>query len=61
MLVKPSEAKFSYCPLLKTHDDKLKFCQAAMCMMWRWADPDRKGDEAQGFCGLAGKPSGLPG
>jgi len=53
MFLKESEAKFKYCPLLKTHDDKLKFCQASMCMMWRQA-----GDEhpQAGFCGLAGSP-----
>lgn len=53
MLLKESEAKFKYCPLLKTHDDKLKFCQASMCMMWRLAG---EGQEGQGFCGLAGAP-----
>ncbi|EGJ49759.1 hypothetical protein V6C53_06200 [Desulfocurvibacter africanus] len=53
MLLKESEAKFKYCPLLKTHDDKLKFCQAAMCMMWR---PAGEGQEGLGYCGLAGAP-----
>lgn len=52
MYVSDKEAKFKYCPLLKTHDDKLKFCQGAMCMMWRVA-----GAEA-GYCGLAGRPEG---
>ena len=33
-----SEAKFKYCPLLKTHDDKMKFCLGSMCMMWRPAE-----------------------
>jgi hypothetical protein len=47
-----NEAKFRYCPLLKTHDDKMKFCQGAQCMMWRWLDDSK----ASGFCGLAGKP-----
>ncbi len=55
MLLKESEAKFKYCPLLKTHDDKLKFCQAAMCMMWR-IDP---AEADKGFCGLAGAPLAL--
>lgn len=50
MLVSEKEAKFKYCPLLKTHDDKLKFCQGAMCMMWRAVDADA------GYCGLAGNP-----
>lgn len=45
-----SEAKFKYCPLLTTHDDKLKFCQGSMCMMWRTHGPDT------GYCGLAGRP-----
>lgn len=55
MPIKESEAKFKYCPLLKTHDDKLKFCQASMCMMWR-ADP---AEADKGFCGLAGAPLAL--
>lgn len=46
------EAKFKYCPLLTTHDDKLKFCQGTMCMMWRAADAEK------GYCGLAGRPGG---
>jgi hypothetical protein len=48
-----SEAKFKYCPLLKTHDDKMKFCQAGMCMMWR-AESAEEG--SRGWCGLAGNP-----
>jgi hypothetical protein len=44
-----SEAKFKFCPLLKTSDDKMKMCQGTMCMMWRWADDARE----QGYCGLA--------
>ena len=31
MLINENDAKFKYCPLLKTHDDKMKFCQGAMC------------------------------
>ena len=50
MYVSEKEAKFKYCPLLTTHDDKLKFCQGTMCMMWRGAGPDA------GYCGLAGRP-----
>lgn len=52
MLLQESEAKFKYCPLLKTHDDKLKFCQGSMCMMWRWDTTE----ESKGFCGLATHP-----
>ena len=48
MLVSASDAKFKYCPLLTTSDDKLKFCQVEMCMMWRDAG------EGKGYCGLAG-------
>ncbi|WP_243544245.1 hypothetical protein [Pseudodesulfovibrio tunisiensis] len=47
-----SDAKFKYCPLLKTGDDKMKMCQTTMCMMWRWLDRERE----VGYCGLAGKP-----
>lgn len=54
MYVSEKEAKFKYCPLLMTHDDKMKFCQGSMCMMWREA-----GDEA-GYCGLAGRPDTGP-
>jgi len=49
--MREEEAKFKYCPLLKTHDDKMKFCQGAMCMLWREAGPDA------GYCGLAGRPT----
>ncbi len=47
-----SDAKFKFCPLLKTADDKMKKCQGTMCMMWRWADADKEA----GYCGLAGTP-----
>nr|WP_321259595.1 hypothetical protein [uncultured Pseudodesulfovibrio sp.] len=52
MLVSDSDAKFMFCPLLKTHDDKMKMCQVTMCMMWRWADETKE----KGYCGLAGNP-----
>lgn len=52
-----SDAKFKFCPLLKTADDKMKMCQGAMCMMWRWTDDARE----TGFCGLAGAPLGSAG
>ncbi len=58
MLLKEKEAKFKYCPFLKTHDDKLKFCQVSACMMWRWAEEGRTGEDALGRCGLAGKTAG---
>ncbi len=50
MLTSESEAKFKFCPLLKTNDDKMKMCQVTMCMMWRWADEKKE----EGYCGLAG-------
>ena len=50
MLTSESDAKFKFCPLLKTGDDKMKMCQTTMCMMWRWADDAKE----QGYCGLAG-------
>lgn len=59
MIYTPGEAKFKYCPLLKTSDDKMKFCQADNCMMWRWANAPKTGDEEPGFCGLAGSPVDL--
>lgn len=52
MLQSENEAKFKFCPLLKTHDDKMKCCQGASCMMWRWSPGKEKG-----YCGLAGKPA----
>jgi len=58
MLNTEQDAKFKFCPLLKTHDDKMKFCQGTMCMMWRSADPEKTGGEDKGYCGLAGKPAG---
>ncbi|MDR3640815.1 MAG: hypothetical protein P4L39_05785 [Humidesulfovibrio sp.] len=54
MLLAESDAKFKYCPLLKTRDDKLKFCLGSMCMFWRWADPARTGADEAGSCGAAG-------
>jgi len=54
MLLSESEAKFKYCPLLKTHDDKLKLCLGSMCMMWRFGP---EGDK--GYCGAAGTIAGL--
>lgn len=53
MQISESDAKFKYCPLLKTHDDKMKFCLGSMCMFWTWAGPER-GDDAEGCCGAAG-------
>lgn len=52
MLLPESEAKFKFCPLLKTSDDKLKMCMGSQCMMWRWGDNDRQ----SGYCGVSGKP-----
>jgi hypothetical protein len=54
MLLGQSDAKYKYCPLLKTHDDKMKFCLGSMCMMWRWADAAHTGEDDPGFCGAAG-------
>ncbi|OIN99648.1 MAG: hypothetical protein AUJ49_10825 [Desulfovibrionaceae bacterium CG1_02_65_16] len=65
MLLPESDAKFKYCPLLKTKDDKLKFCLGSMCMLWRWANPTAgaagaagaagtEGDDAKGYCGAGG-------
>lgn len=55
MYLSEHEAKFKYCPLLMTHDDKMKFCQGTMCMMWRAAPADLT--PGAGFCGLAGRPA----
>jgi hypothetical protein len=52
MVLSENEAKFKFCPLLKTTEDKMKFCQGSMCMMWRRHDKDKD----KGWCGLAGKP-----
>ena len=49
-----SDAKFKYCPLLKTRDDKLKFCLGSMCMLWRWVDQAKTGADEEGYCGAAG-------
>lgn len=53
-----NEAKFKYCPLLKTNDDKFRMCQGAQCMMWRFKHSEKKGEDDLGYCGLAGKPAG---
>ncbi len=52
MSLAESDAKFKSCPLLKTADDKLRFCLASACMMWRRASAGSD----EGWCGLAGKP-----
>lgn len=54
MLLAQSDAKFKYCPLLKTKDDKLKFCLGGMCMLWRWENPAKTGDDERGYCGVGG-------
>ncbi len=33
-------------------------CIASDCMMWRWG-PTVRGQDARGYCGLAGKPASL--
>lgn len=53
-MLSEDEAKFKYCPHLTTHDDKLRFCQCSMCMMWRWENPEQPG--GRGYCGLADDP-----
>ncbi len=58
MLLPQNEAKFKHCPLLTTKDDKLRFCLGAACMMWRYANPEKRGDSDQGYCGVAGRPVG---
>ena len=54
MLLAESDDKFKYCPLLKTRDDKLKFCLGSMCMLWRHAEAGRTGADDLGYCGAAG-------
>ena len=54
MLLTESDAKFKYCPLLKTRDDKMKFCLGSMCMLWRYASLERTGADDLGLCGAAG-------
>lgn len=57
MYLSEEEAKFKFCPLLKTSDDKMKMCHGAMCMMWRWVSDGRGGLKDEGYCGLAGGPA----
>jgi hypothetical protein len=59
MLLPLSEATFKKCPLLTTHDDKLRFCLGSECMMWRYAHPERRSGDEKGYCGLAGRPAGV--
>lgn len=59
MFLSEKEAKFKYCPFLMTHDDKMRFCQGTMCMMWRSAGPGQDADK--GYCGLAGRPDAATG
>ncbi|WP_243439584.1 hypothetical protein [Fundidesulfovibrio soli] len=55
MILPEKEARFKVCPLLATPDGKMRFCQGAQCMMWRFAEA-QEGDESAGFCGLACAP-----
>ncbi len=50
MILSEGEARFKFCPLLKTSDDKMKTCLVTQCMFWRWLD-DAK---TEGYCGMAG-------
>lgn len=50
MIVSETDARFKFCPLLMTSDDKMKTCQVTQCMMWRWADDEK----TRGYCGMAG-------
>lgn len=59
MIRSESDAKFTHCPLLKTSDDKLRFCLGSGCMMWRKAaTPGGAAASNDGYCGLAGRPEG---
>lgn len=53
MLLSENEAKFKFCPLLKTRDDKMKMCMGSQCMYWRW---EKENAPEKGYCGVAGKP-----
>lgn len=59
MLISENEAKFKYCPLLKTSDDKFRMCQGSQCVMWRYADVAKQSEGDPGYCGLAGRPVGV--
>lgn len=59
MLLPQSDAKFKYCPLLKTRDDKLKFCLGSMCMLWRFANTAKTGEDDLGYCGVGGAVAAL--
>ena len=58
MILSEKDAKFKFCPLLTTKDDKLRFCQGAGCMQWRYKHPDHHVEDDSGYCGLGGKPVG---
>lgn len=55
MTVTEKDAKFLFCPLLTTPEGKMRFCQGAQCMMWRWSG-EEGGEGTVGFCGLACAP-----
>jgi len=59
MLLPVKEAKFKFCPLLKTREDKFRMCLGADCMLWRFKYQDKRSEADSGYCGLAGKPSGM--
>jgi hypothetical protein len=50
MVLSENEAKFKFCPMLKTRDDKMRTCLVSQCMFWRWLDEAR----TKGYCGMAG-------
>jgi len=61
MLLSENEAKFKYCPLLKTSDDKFRMCQGSQCMMWRYVSSVKTEEGDPGYCGMGGKPVGIEG
>ncbi|AGW13678.1 hypothetical protein [Megalodesulfovibrio gigas] len=58
MLLPEKDARFKYCPLLTTSDNKLKFCLGSQCMMFCWKHPEHRQEDDLGYCGMAEKPMG---
>ncbi|ABB39246.1 hypothetical protein Dde_2449 [Oleidesulfovibrio alaskensis G20] len=58
MLLPQKEAREKVCPLLRGPEGQVQCCMGDGCMMWRYRQKDSRGEDAQGYCGLAGKPMG---
>lgn len=58
MLLPEREAREKICPLQQPKDGQPVYCLGSQCMMWRYRQKGDKSSDAEGYCGVAGKPMG---